>query len=258
MYLYAQTNLQLYNQLIKADYSEPDLACVAKGYELAMKLFSGRYRANGKPFLAHLIGTASILAGQSSPAHIVVAGLLHAAYMQGDFGDRHDGITEARQAYVAQAVGDQVEAVVAHYTSFVWNTENIFAIRDKLSTLDQATRQVLLIRLANELEDHLDFGMLYCKKDQHARKKTSPNLLVEVAKGLGHPALADWLADVFRETATTNIPSVLCRKEKVSFVNAPILNQSSARSFKILKLIEHLLPGRMAAKLMSSRMTSRK
>ena len=57
---YAQTNLQLYTQLSDIEYSQEARGQVLRAYELALQLFSGHYRANGKPFIAHLVGTASI------------------------------------------------------------------------------------------------------------------------------------------------------------------------------------------------------
>ncbi len=41
LYRYAQTNIQLYEQLIDAGYSDSDLICVRGGYDLAVRLFSG-------------------------------------------------------------------------------------------------------------------------------------------------------------------------------------------------------------------------
>ena len=83
---YAQTNLQLHAQLLDLGCSIEDREYLAAGYRLAADLFSGQYRGSGKPFVAHLVGTASILAATKASATVVAAGLLHAAYDQGDFG----------------------------------------------------------------------------------------------------------------------------------------------------------------------------
>jgi len=42
-------------------YDEQEIAAVKNSYELAMTLFTGRFRGSGKTFIAHLVGTASIL-----------------------------------------------------------------------------------------------------------------------------------------------------------------------------------------------------
>ena len=50
---YAQTSLQLFNQMRQAGYSPDDLATVRRAYDLAMKLFTSEYRGSGKPLLSH-------------------------------------------------------------------------------------------------------------------------------------------------------------------------------------------------------------
>ncbi len=47
-------------------------------------------------------------------------------------------------------------------------------------------RQVLFIRLANELEEHLDLGIAYCSDAEQRKKAIDSHLgkLVEVAKEL--------------------------------------------------------------------------
>ena len=83
MHRYAQTNLQLYGQLGAAGWTEPQLALVASGYELAMEICGASFRPNGKPFMCHLVGTASIVASWVAPVDEVVCGLLHSAYTHG-------------------------------------------------------------------------------------------------------------------------------------------------------------------------------
>ncbi len=87
MHSYAQTNIQLFNQLRQDGYSDADLILVRNAYELAMVLFTGRFQPSGKSFIAHVVGTASILAWLRLPAPVVAAGLLHNVYENGDFGD---------------------------------------------------------------------------------------------------------------------------------------------------------------------------
>ncbi len=59
---YAQTNIQLYEQLLAARWSAADIVPARAAYELAMRIFAGHFRPSHKPFLAHLVGVASILA----------------------------------------------------------------------------------------------------------------------------------------------------------------------------------------------------
>ncbi|MGB5708108.1 MAG: hypothetical protein WBM41_14910 [Arenicellales bacterium] len=75
----AQTNLQLYNRLQELDYSHQALGDLRDTYDLARELFSGLYRPSGKTFIAHLVGTASILAECRVSIEVIKAGLMHAA-----------------------------------------------------------------------------------------------------------------------------------------------------------------------------------
>ncbi|HCD56009.1 MAG TPA: hypothetical protein DEQ90_11340, partial [Halieaceae bacterium] len=93
---FAQTNLQLRRQLVALDYSEQDVTRVDTAYQLGVPLFSAQYRASGKPFIAHLVGTASILASHHAAVDTLIAGLLHATFMTGDFGF-HPGRRRSRR-----------------------------------------------------------------------------------------------------------------------------------------------------------------
>lgn len=227
---YAQTNLQLYNQLLAANYSDRSLSLTVRGYDLAMILFSARYRANGKPFLAHLIGTASILATQGAAVEVVIAGLLHAAYAQGTFPQNNQGLTPANRAYVQQFVGPEVEAFIRQYTLFPWTVETMMALPDRLPTLSQAERCVVLMRLANELEDYADLGMAFCQKNSQAAIAAEWDGIVAIAHGLGYTALAEALSTSFQKTATSQIPGVLCRPEAQSFSYQPLPTPSGVKA----------------------------
>ena len=82
MHPYAQTNVQLFNQLRSQGYSQNDRERVREAYEFAMRLFTGLFLPSGKTFIDHLVGTASILTSLRMPVEVVVAGLIHAAYLR--------------------------------------------------------------------------------------------------------------------------------------------------------------------------------
>ena len=221
---YAQTNLQLYAQLRRSNADESDLALVRRGYDLAMHLCPSSFRASGKPLLAHLVGTASILASLGQPARVVTAGLLHAVYVFGDFGDASRGSGEARRARVRQAIGADAEALVFRYTHFEWNAGTIPGIRARASALSAGEREVLLIRLANELEDHLDCGVLYCGNGEQRREyiRSPLNQSVDMARVLGETQLADALDEAFRETLQAELPVALRTPHDFTFVQPPL------------------------------------
>lgn len=196
---YAQTNLQLYTQLVEDGYPPEALVLVRDAYGLAVHLFAGWYRPSGKTFIDHVVGTASILASLDASPELVAAGLLHAAYDQGDFGPLRS--ERARRADVRAAVGDAVEEYVARYAVLPWNRESIRALHDGIDAAGPMKRRVVLMRLANLLEDHLDLGILFCV---NARVRCNAirnrgTLLVDLARKLGEPRLAGEIERAFEK-----------------------------------------------------------
>jgi (p)ppGpp synthase/HD superfamily hydrolase len=220
---YAQTNLELYTQLRRAGYTDTQLALVRSGYDLAMHLCTASFRGSGKPLLAHLVGTASILAAIHQRPEIVTAGLLHAAYALGDFGDGRMGITDGKRARVREAAGADVEDLVTRYTLFDWNRNTIPSIRQRVATLTADERDVLVIRLANELEDHLDLGVLYCGNGEKRREyiRSPLNQSVDMARALELHELAAELDRLFKETLAAELPAVLRTPHDYTFMQPP-------------------------------------
>ena len=219
MHRFPQTNLQLYRHLLTQGYGERDVVSMARAYELALKLFPGTYRGSGKSFLAHLVGTAGILATLRARAVLVATGLLHAAYTHGEFGDGWRTISDSKRAHVRAAVGVEIEDLVARYTALRWGRRTIPAIRDRLDTMTTQERDVLLVRLANELEDHLDLGILYTADVERRLRFMHEDLpiAVSMAERLGYPALAKDLSVAFQEIAGAQVSRELRRGDAESF-----------------------------------------
>jgi len=215
---YAQTNIQLYNQLQAAGYQEADLALVRDAYRLSTELFGGHFRPTGKVFVAHLVGTASILAHLGSPPRTVAAGLLHSAHTHGTFRDPRWGPTATKRRKVRAAVGDEVEAIVARYAVFAWGREAVVSLADRLDDLTAEDREVLLIRLANELEDHLDSGMLYSRKDKAKKLGRSGTVAaVRLAKEVGGADFGTELEMAYARSRNGGVPAVFQAVETVSY-----------------------------------------
>ena len=79
------------------------------------------------------------------------------------------------------------------------------------------------MRLANELDDHLDLAALYCANAEDRRRNIAAGLrlVVEIAKELGFPELASSLDQAFDATLAAQIPSALRMNRPVSFFEAP-------------------------------------
>ncbi|MGY6501659.1 MAG: HD domain-containing protein [Acidimicrobiales bacterium] len=210
----AQTNLQLYQQLMQDGRDESEIELVGAAYTLASRIFSGQLRGSDKPLLAHLVGTAGIVARLGRPAPVVAAALLHAAYADGDVGRRR------MDEVLRSEVGPEVERLVRAYDSLVWSyeTEATEEVVASLPRLSAEERDVLLVRVANELEDHLDLAPHYhgAPEDHPERYKggawrldymdrIEPSL-VAIARGLDQPELAGWIEAEFARCRDTEVP----------------------------------------------------
>jgi (p)ppGpp synthase/HD superfamily hydrolase len=230
MHAYAQTNVQLFNQLRSEGYSQKDRERIREAYEFAMRLFTGLFLPSGKTFIDHLVGTASILASLRMPVEVVIAGLIHAAYLHGDFGAIKTGISEEKRRQVRRVVGEEVEDYIARYDRLLLTAQDISSLDGSLDQLGPIDRYVIVMRLANELEHHLDLGGLYFahgEKQQrgHQRyivERRGPPL-VTLAERLGFSSLARELETVFRNCATVAVPlePSIRGKSTVAYLVAP-------------------------------------
>jgi len=179
-------------------YAQDALMLVRDAYELATELFTGRYRATGKPFVCHLVGTASVLVSLRAAPEIVAAGLLHAAY---DTNQHTGGVTASRKR-VSDAVGATVEQHVYEYRQFKWSLSSLRAVVEAGFSANGGASQTLLMRLANEVDDHLDDSMAYCASSRR-QIDAGFEYWIEMAEHLGYPPLADALRVLQAEQANS-------------------------------------------------------
>lgn len=267
---YVQTNVQLYNQLQREGYSKDDRQRIFEAYEFGMLIFSGLILPSGKPFIDHLVGTASVLVSLRVPIELAAAGLIHAAYLHGDFGAFRAGATKRNRKQVRRAVGEETEAYVIAYHRLLWTSKQILALHDGVDALNSVERDVLLMRLANELEHHLDFGALYFTRNERERKGHQRHmgrhgpLMVTMAEKLGHPRLAAEMRATFNSVVDhdgTRIPFNESRR-MVAYLVPPksyrlrlwislfrdpcsyVLTEGRRVSFKYARLVKQLLLSR--------------
>jgi len=72
--LYSYEELE---NLIKKNYTDPDIDLLLRAYEMAAKAHEGNIRLTGKPFITHPLAVAYRLANMGLHLSVVVAGLLH-------------------------------------------------------------------------------------------------------------------------------------------------------------------------------------
>jgi (p)ppGpp synthase/HD superfamily hydrolase len=199
-----QTNIQLYNQLLERGMSREELALVHRAYELLATLYTGYYQGDGKPFVAHGVGVAGILADLGDRAEMVAMGLLHGVYDSADFGDgRAGGVTPARRRLLRDSVGPQVEQLVFRFTELRLHPDTVEEDRRSLAELDETDRRLQLVAVVDHLEKYIDLGVLYWGDDEEIVEWTRRvgSHLIEIAEELGEPRLAQMVADAFAKAS---------------------------------------------------------
>lgn len=232
----AQTHLQLFEEMRAGGYGEADCVVIHLAYAYARELFTGSYRGSGKPFVTHLVGTASALVALRLPVAVVAAGLLHAAYQLGDFGAGWLGSSDLKRTQVRQRMGDAIEALIDRYTRMPWAVETPSELLQRLERNQDMDRDVVLMRLANELEDHLDLGILYHRNaaDRLERARRMRPTLIELAKRLNEP-LSDALVVAFDQCLATSVPERLRTDYDASFV-VPTTSRTAWRWRRLLQI----------------------
>jgi GT2 family glycosyltransferase len=208
----AQTNIQLYLQCMVLGYEDREFIVLRNAYRLAQVWFNGLYRGCGRPFLAHLVGTASILARYGASVALVAAGMLHSVYEFGILGIGGRGITEEKRRYVTRKTNHEVENLLYHYANLDWGGADIAAMERNLDDMPLPTAQVLLLRMANELEERHDQSLAFCAKKNTSNDSLEPwlPLFRNVAERTGATGLYEELHDALRKTREFKPPEALC------------------------------------------------
>lgn len=143
----AQTNLELYARAIDLGWGPNQRRSLAEAYVFALRQVFPLARGSGKPFIAHLVGTASLVMESGRPAEWVVSAMLHALYQRRvPFQGGLD--PEQRRGLIAARFGAGVDDLLHRYTTF----ESVDLGRlAPGAAADQS--DVVTLRLADELED---------------------------------------------------------------------------------------------------------
>lgn len=201
MFTYAQTNNQLYSQMHELGYTSADIQSVDNAYYFALPFFSCRYRNTGKPFLSHLIGAASILVVNHSSIPVIIAGMLHAIYQQGEFGKTLK--LSAKRAIVRQAVDPDIEELIYLYDQInnnVWPCKSDTPFKGISQGND-----LLILFLANDLEECLDNALYLASPQKRDSMKKSIACSIFHARARHLDDIANELEKQLEQYESTNL-----------------------------------------------------
>jgi hypothetical protein len=204
--MYAQTIIQLFNQLQEKGYTATDLDVVAKVHKVAIRLHSGRYEGSGKTFMAHNVGTASILASLSANVAIVAAGLIHNAYEVAN--SRQGASATAFRDYLKREIPPEVDSFVSRFPEL---RATKAGFDETLASLDDRDRGTALLQVANIMEHCLDRGPLYRGDRERFQDmlRSAQVPLLAVARGLGYLQLAEEFESLVTDALHGHVPETL-------------------------------------------------
>ena len=135
------------------------------------------------------------------------------------------------RAALAEAVGADTEDLVVRYHRLAWTTDTIAGLRARLDALSGAERAVTLMRLANDVDDHLDLGVLYCADAERRLREMRARRVpcVAMAEALGGPELRDALAAAYADVERADLPAMLRRTDGSSYRLPPASHQTRPR-----------------------------
>ena len=110
----AQTNLQLYSQLIESGWTDRDVEFIHDIYREVVRLTYGTYRPNWKPFDSHLVGVASIVARDAADRVLVGTALAHTALTYGRFPPMVRFMGK-KETYLEGRIGSEVFMMMRRY-----------------------------------------------------------------------------------------------------------------------------------------------
>ncbi len=210
----AQTNLQLFRQARDVGYSDADILVLRRDYETSCLLHGAYMRPSGKPFLCHLVGTASALLLEQQAMPIVRAALNHAAYDLGRFPTGARGIRSDHIRWLKARVGDEVEQLIRAYETYEFSPETV---RDLAASpggaLSGQARDLLIMKLCNDVDDSVDYAPAIESRHRWFDASYLDNLK-KLSRRLGLDYCVDAFDRVAREVADADW---LTPNEKMAF-----------------------------------------
>lgn len=154
-----QTNLELCHQMHEMGYSNEEINLVHDAYLFSIDKVYKMYRGSGKPFINHLVGVAGYMVLEKQDISIIQAALMHALYQNRVLFAGEMSIDEKRNL-IGSLFGSRVDQLIWDYTQF-----ELLAI-DEIDMNDlKQHHEVLMLRIADEVEDLSNLGLLFHGKD---------------------------------------------------------------------------------------------
>jgi hypothetical protein len=195
--LIPQTNIQFYSWAHFWGYSPDELLYFNNVYRLSQKLFGSLFRASGKPFISHLLGTAAAVCMERPPAYVVAATLCHLPLNNGVFRPLSSRATKRRQ--VESVLGAQAMKIDKIYEYIQRYKASTFErLQSESWQPSEDERFALLIFAANEIDDELDGGAHFANPKR--RNPKGEEWVMALTKQFQWNELASMACEVYRRS----------------------------------------------------------
>ena len=221
MFDVSQTIVQLYRQLLGQEFTAAEIQRVAAMYHYMMELCGNRFRASGKPFMDHLVGVASIAAHYRHDIVLVVAALAHSVYDEADFGSFWPKITRRNKRELRRELGHDVDTLTRLYSEFEWKPQTVATIPQRLASMTGTERDVVFLRVANELEEAINLDLLFYENVRRQKKLALLNACSDIADGLGYPAMAREVREAYVVLVHADVAGMPVPEHAYSFIVTP-------------------------------------
>ena len=216
---YAFSYQQLIRQAFDQGLGDDELVDIRVCYDIAIRLTDGLYRKQMVPFICHLVRSGSIVMYESPDLAPVLASMLHAVYFLHVFShSTRRGPRMKDRQMLRDALGSEVESLVRDYSQFKWGPKVAAHWAESLDEADGRTEQLLVMRLADELEDHLDAAEAFVPRGQfHSDLQNYGQEYVALARSMGRNSLAADFEEALEINQTVRLPAGVLSSNGGSF-----------------------------------------
>jgi len=210
---------KLIRQGVAQGFSEDDLIRLRNGYDLAVRMTDGLYRKQMVPFICHLVRTSSIVMHETKEMPSILASMLHAVFFLHVFsGSTRRGPRSSDRRFLRNVLGEDVERLIGEYSQFRLGEKEAVYWANPEHALDDRTRHLLMMRLADELEDHLDAAESFVPGGKFRAGDTScGQAYVALAKRLGFQAIAEDFQEALALNHAMQLPQELLSEHTSSY-----------------------------------------
>jgi len=209
-------------------YDTRDLERMEASYWHALWLCNGGYRPCGRPFINHLVGTASVLVHYGFEVRLIQAALMHAAYTH---APHYDGGPENTVAAVASrlgGLGNSLEQAVRAYTLRSKRWQQLSELPNWQNVATMTDVDTAILTLANDTDMNLS-GEVRATGRSDVGDSVALSKAHDICQILGVPGMAGGATAQPDRDGAARIPRkirprVSVRVEGEKFVN--MLNRS--------------------------------